>query len=322
LNPRSFERSTESDSPESVDDVHGISHRSRGATEPRGVPRPSVRLLVADADGLMRAGVRSALKESQFTVVGEADTGSKLLPAVRQTAPDVVLLNPEMPELDGLMCLERLTARHPEVIVVMLATSATPAQMHAAFVRGAQGWIMKTIGAEELGPAIAETLAATVFHLYGPVVESGVEANAAGLSSRELEILRLVGRGCSNKQIATELWITVQTVKFHLTNVYRKLELPNRTAAARWAHESGLLARGSDSRPRGETHDGATWPPPSSSDVDDATLPSPTEWTTKRRQAGSRSIGPIARPVPIRSAPDDRGSKRPGEDGQRRARGR
>jgi DNA-binding NarL/FixJ family response regulator len=246
LNFRSFEPSTESHS--TIPDGVGRVSRRRPGSAPveSGVVRPCTRLLVADADGLMRAGIRTALKGSRFTVVGEAETGSKILPTVRKTAPDVVLLNLEMPELDGLACLERLTSRHPDVIVVMLATTAAPAQIRAAFIGGAQGWILKTIEAEDLGPAIAQMLAATVFHLFGPAIDSSAEARAAGLSARELETVRLVARGYSNKRIAAELWITVQTVKFHLTNVYRKLDLPNRTAAARWAHESNLLTQGAE----------------------------------------------------------------------------
>jgi DNA-binding NarL/FixJ family response regulator len=201
-----------------------------------------LRLLVADDHALTRAGIRHALEErGEFTVVGEADAGPKVVPLVGQTSPDVVLLDTDMPGLDGLTCLERLKARFPDVAVIMLAADATPAQLQAAFARGARGWILKTIDPEELGPAIVHALQASVFVPYGPVNDDSAAARTAGLSPRELDIVRLVGRGYSNKQIAGELWITVQTVKFHLTNIYRKLGLPNRTAAARWAHESGLL---------------------------------------------------------------------------------
>jgi DNA-binding NarL/FixJ family response regulator len=109
------------------------------------------------------------------------------------------------------------------------------------FARGARGWILKSIDPGELWTAIDHALEAKLFVPYGPLNDDTATAKAAGLSDRQLEILRLLGRGLSNKQIATELWITVQTVKFHLTNIYRKLGLTNRTAAARWAHETGLL---------------------------------------------------------------------------------
>jgi DNA-binding NarL/FixJ family response regulator len=201
-----------------------------------------MRLLIADDHALTRAGIRYALEERKdFTVVGEADSGPKVLPLVGQTSPDVILLDTDMPGLDGLTCLERLGARHPEVAVIMLAAEASPARLQAAFARGARGWILKTIDPQELGPAIVRALDATVFVPYGPVHDDSAVARTAGLSGREVDIIRLLGRGYSNKEIATELWITVQTVKFHLTNIYRKLGLSNRTATARWAHENGLL---------------------------------------------------------------------------------
>jgi DNA-binding NarL/FixJ family response regulator len=203
-------------------------------------PKP-IRLLVADDDGLTRAGIRVALEGSQFTIVGEAETGPKVVPAVGRTKAEIVLLDAEIAGFDGLRCLERLATCYPGVAVVMLATEATPAQLQAAFAAGARGWVIKTIEPEDLGPAIAHALTATVLLPYGPEVDEHAAARIVGLSNRELDSLRLVGLGYSNKEIAAELWITVQTVKFHLSNVYRKLGLPNRTAAARWAHESGLL---------------------------------------------------------------------------------
>ena len=209
-----------------------------------------MRLLVADDHALTRAGIRHALEErGEFIVVGEADAGPKVVPLVGQTSPDVVLLDTDMPGLDGLTCLERLKTRFPDVAVIMLAADATPAQLQAAFARGARGWILKTIDPDDLGPAIVHALEASVFVPYGPVNDDSAAARTAGLSARELDIIRLVGRGYTNKQIAGELWITVQTVKFHLTNIYRKLGLPNRTAAARWAHESGLLLGASAREP-------------------------------------------------------------------------
>jgi len=211
-----------------------------------------MRLLIADDHALTRAGIRSALEaREEFTVVGEADTGPKVVPLVGRTEPEVVLLDTEMPGLDGLTCLERLRTQFPEIAVIMLAADASPAQLQAAFARGARGWILKTIDPAELGPAIVHALEGSVFVPYGPVNDDSATARTAGLSGREVEIIRLIGRGYSNKQIATELWITVQTVKFHLTNIYRKLELPNRTAAARWAHQSGLLLN-SDPPPSAE----------------------------------------------------------------------
>jgi len=201
-----------------------------------------MRLLIADDHALVRDGIRLALEQrDDFTVVAEAQVGPQVLPLVGQTQPDVVLLDTEMPGLDRLTCLERLRARFPEVAVVMLGDEADPVQLHAAFVRGARGWILKTIEPTELGSAIAHALEAIVFVPYGPLQDDTAAARSAGLSERELDIVRLLGRGYSNKQIALELFITVQTVKFHLTSIFRKLGVTNRTAVARWAHEAGLV---------------------------------------------------------------------------------
>jgi DNA-binding NarL/FixJ family response regulator len=202
-----------------------------------------MRLLVADDHAITRAGIRYALEgQERITVVGEAETGPKVLPLVGRTSPDVVLLDIDMPGLDGLTCLERMQTRYPDVAVIMLAVDASPAQVQAAFARGARGWILKTIDPQELGPAIKHAREADVRVPYGPVRDDDAPARAAGLSGRELDILRPLGRGSSNKEIAAELDITVQTVKFHLTNIYRKLRLSNRTAAARWAREAGLVS--------------------------------------------------------------------------------
>jgi DNA-binding NarL/FixJ family response regulator len=202
-----------------------------------------MRLLIADGHALTRAGIRLALERRRdgLTVVGEAATGLEVLPLIRRHQADVVLLDRDLPGIDSLTTLERLRARHPQVAVVMLGADANPAQLQAAFARGAQGWIVKTIDPGELGTAIAHSVESEVFVPYGPIDSDGATARRTGITERELEIIRFLGRGYTNKQIAGELWITVQTVKFHLTNVYRKLSLPNRTAVARWAHESGLL---------------------------------------------------------------------------------
>jgi DNA-binding NarL/FixJ family response regulator len=201
-----------------------------------------MRLLIADDHALTRAGIRHALQNAGlFTVVAEADTSAKVLPLVGRTEPDVVLLDTDMPGQDSLACLERLQARFPNVTVLMLADDASPTKLQAAFARGARGWIMKTIDPADLAAAIASALDAKVFVPYGPVHDDSESARQSGITERELEIVRLLGLGLSNKAIAAELWVTVQTVKFHLTNIYRKLGLANRTAVARWAHEAGLL---------------------------------------------------------------------------------
>jgi DNA-binding NarL/FixJ family response regulator len=201
-----------------------------------------VKIVLADDHGLMLAGVKHALENDGFEVVGEARSGSEVLPLVSRRDPDVVLLDLRMPGIDGLGCLERIREQHPKVKVVMCSMSSDPDQIQGAFRRGACGYILKTINPIDLGSAIRQAVEGTAYHALGlPAMNEETVARGAGLTDRESEILKAVARGLPNQAIATELWITVQTVKFHLTSIYRKLGTKNRTEAANWALSKGLL---------------------------------------------------------------------------------
>lgn len=204
---------------------------------------PALKVLLADDHRLMLAGIRRALELSDtIVVVGEVNVGSRVLSAVAETEPDVVLLDIRMPELDGLACLERLRARHPDVAVVMLSTYGDAERVETARQRGATGYIVKSVNPLEL-PSLLRQLVDTgefaVLGLPSQAPEGGTAS--AGLSERELSVLTAVARGLSNREIGAELWVTEQTVKFHLRNIYRKLGLSSRTEAARYAY-ANLLA--------------------------------------------------------------------------------
>lgn len=203
-----------------------------------------MKLLIADDHPLIVAGVRQILeREPLFEVVGTAATGAEVLPLVARLNPDVVLLDLRMPGVDGLGCLERIRARHPMVKVIILSMTTDPEQIQAAFKRGACGFLIKTIDLNDLASAIRQAVAGTAFHALGlPALNENAVARAAGLTERELTIMKAVSRGLSNQAIGKELWVTEQTVKFHLTNVYRKLGVTNRTEAARWAFAKGFAA--------------------------------------------------------------------------------
>jgi DNA-binding NarL/FixJ family response regulator len=195
-------------------------------------------VLIASSDAFTRVGIRVALEtEDSFTVVAEAATGLKLLPLAGRTNPDVVLLDLDLADVDGITCLERLQRRFPETAVIMLVPSGAGQAVSLALARGAQGVVMKSVDPADLGRVLDDALSGEPFM----PAEANLLPTDTGLSGRELEIVQRVGRGLTNKQIALELGVTLQTVKFHLTNVYRKLGLENRTATARWAHETGLL---------------------------------------------------------------------------------
>jgi DNA-binding NarL/FixJ family response regulator len=202
-----------------------------------------MRVLIADDHRLILAGIRRALEDVEgIEIVGEAHTGSQVLPLVGRTNPDVVLLDMRMPQMNGLACLDLIRKRHPEIKVVVLSVFSDTEHIQAALKRGASGYIVKSVNPIDLGAALRQAVDGTVYHAFGmPDVDNEAGARAVGLTEREIAILKGVARGLSNQAIGKELWVTEQTVKFHLTNIYRKLEVTNRTEAARYAYEHGLV---------------------------------------------------------------------------------
>ncbi len=200
-----------------------------------------MRILIAYHHGLVRAGIRRVLTDDGFTVVGEAHDGSELETLVERTRPDALFLDLELPDMDALGRIQQLRGRFPDLQIVVSSTSDDPAFIQAVFRRGVCGYLLKNIAPRDLGSAIRQAVEGTAYHALGLAVpESDTAVRLAGLTRRETEIVRAVANGKSNKEIAAELWVSVQTVKFHLTNVYRKLHLSNRTEAARWALRHGL----------------------------------------------------------------------------------
>jgi DNA-binding NarL/FixJ family response regulator len=200
-----------------------------------------VRVLIADDHRLVIEGIRDALAgDETFEIVGEARLGSQVLPLVHQLRPDVVLLDIRMPEMDGLTCLEQLRRRYPEVKVIVLSVFSDAEHIEAALSRGAAAYIAKSINPADLAAAVTQAVNGTVYHALGLLEETVDAANEHGLTEREVVILRAVARGLPNRLIGEELWVTEQTVKFHLTNIYRKLGVANRTEAARTAFRLGM----------------------------------------------------------------------------------
>jgi DNA-binding NarL/FixJ family response regulator len=200
-----------------------------------------LKVLLADDHRLTIAGVRRVLDESgDIVVVGEAYTGTEVLPLVRSTEPDIVVLDLQLPKLDGLSCLDLIGRHHPDVKVVIFSATTTTAEISTALKNGASAYVLKTVNPLDLPAVIRQAAEGTVY--YAPPSAADPPAKDTGdLTEREREILGAVMRGLSNKAISQEFWVTEQTVKFHLSNVYRKLGVPNRTAAARFAHKHGLI---------------------------------------------------------------------------------
>ena len=191
----------------------------------------------------MVEGTKQALQRAGgFDVVGEAVNGSQVLPLVRRLKPDLVLLDLRMPQMDGLTCLTKIRKEFPDMKVAMLSVSQDPELIQTALKRGANAYIVKSIDPDDLAGALRQALEGNVFTTAGITEDPGERAaKDAGLTDRELGIIRAVARGLSNEAISKELWVAEQTVKFHLTNVYRKLGVSNRTEAARYAYQQGLV---------------------------------------------------------------------------------
>ena len=203
-----------------------------------------MRVLIADDHPLILAGIKRALDEDdQFEVVAEARVGSQVLPLVSQTNPDLALLDLRMPEMDGLTCLDRIRKEHPKVKVVILSVSTDPEIVQTVLNHGAAAYVVKSVNPIDLSSALRQALEGTVFSAVGLPEKTAQQdaVRAAGLTDRETTILKALARGLSNKAIGKELWVAQQTVKFHLTNIYRKLDVKNRTEAARYAYEHGLI---------------------------------------------------------------------------------
>jgi NarL family two-component system response regulator LiaR len=153
------------------------------------------------------------------------------------------VLDIRMPGMDGLVCLDQIKKRNPTVKIVVLSASTDQKLIENVLKRGASAYIVKSVNPVDLPSVIRQALDETVYTAIGLPTEASAStaAKEAGLTARELAILTALAAGKSNAAIAKDLWVAPQTVKFHLTNIYRKLNVSNRTEAARYAYQQGLV---------------------------------------------------------------------------------
>jgi DNA-binding NarL/FixJ family response regulator len=217
----------------------------------------AVRVLVVDDDPLVRAGLAMVIGGSpDLTVVGEAGDGSEVAAAVDAYAPDVVLMDIRMPTLDGLAATEHLRARPDPPEVIVLTTFDADEYVLRALRAGASGFLLKHTPPAEILRAISRVaagepiLSPTVTRqLIAHLSDTGAAARQRHattaldqLSEREREVAIAVGRGKSNAEIAGELFMSVATVKAHISRILTKLNLNNRTQIALLAHDAGLTS--------------------------------------------------------------------------------
>jgi len=202
----------------------------------------NLRVCIADDHLLMLHGVRDALLAAgDIDVVGLARSGAEVVPLVESTKPDIVLLDHRMPGVDGVTCLREIKRRWPEIQVVMLSASEDRSHIEQALSAGASAYIGKRINPGDLASALRQVVAGVVYQRSAEVPAERLAGESSGLTMREQAILEAMAEGLSTKVISRELCISEKTVKFHLTNVYRKLGVHNRTGAMRYAYEHDLI---------------------------------------------------------------------------------
>ncbi|AEB12846.1 response regulator [Marinithermus hydrothermalis] len=214
-----------------------------------------IRILLADDHALFRQGLRTLLEaEPEFRVIGEAGNGREALRTALATRPDVILMDIQMPELDGVQATQEILREFPEARVIMLTMYRQDAYVFEAVKAGARGYLLKDAQAEELIDAIRRVhqgevlldgeLAEQIIQDFRAKREALTTAPAAELTEREVQILRLLAQGATNQEIADELGLSEKTVRNRLSEIFAKLHLNNRTQAALYAIREGLADAG------------------------------------------------------------------------------
>ena len=204
-----------------------------------------IRLLIADDHPVVRTGLLGMLGgQPDLEVVGQAATGTEAVELAAQLRPDVVLMDLRMPEMDGVAAISAIRERQPETHILVLTTYDTDADILRAIEAGATGYLLKDCPRDELYRAVRA--AAQGEAVLAPAVAARVMGRMRApaeeaLSAREIEVLALVARGTSNKEVARQLHISEATVKTHLVHIYGKLGVADRTAAVTTALQRGIL---------------------------------------------------------------------------------
>ena len=214
---------------------------------------PAVRVLVVDDHALFRHGLLQVLgAEPDLEVVGEARDGIEAIELAAELLPDVVLMDVKMPTVNGIEAARRIRAAQPSVRVLMLTESEDEEDLYAAVRAGATGYLLKEVGIDEIGGAIRAVAAGQALVSPGMTTKLLSEFNALSrrleeehdgrrLTDRELEVLRLIARGMSNKDIGADLVIAENTVRNHVRNILEKLQVRSRVEAAMYAVREKLV---------------------------------------------------------------------------------
>ncbi len=202
-----------------------------------------IRILVVDDHFMVRMGLSASLNvEPDMEVVAEAANGEDALQAYRQHCPNLVLMDLRLPGMNGTDCAVAMMREFPDASILMLSTHSGEEEVYRAMQAGARGYVVKTIIREELLRAVREVHQGRQY--VDPLVASQLAERRShrSLSSREVEVLRLVAKGLGNKEIANALKIAEVTVKLHVSHVLEKLSVKDRTQAATVALQRGIIS--------------------------------------------------------------------------------
>ncbi len=209
------------------------------------------RVLLADDHPLFRDGVAALLRARGFEVVGEANDGMEALDKARELRPDLILMDINMPHLDGLAATRILTTENPSARVIMLTVSDVDENLFEAIKSGAVGYLLKNTetdaffamleGVSQGEAPISRQLAAKILREFARRMSDDKKEEHETLSDREKQVLGFVAEGLINRDIAARLSLSENTVKYHLKNILQKLHLRNRAQAVAYAVQSGLL---------------------------------------------------------------------------------
>jgi DNA-binding NarL/FixJ family response regulator len=220
---------------------------------------PTRTAVLLDVHPVWLDAVQDILTRVNVTVVGKATAPAVALALIDEHKPDlfVIEIDTRGDDVDGIQCMRAAKQTRPDLRMLVLSSLDDPVRIESAFAAGATAYVIKTAHSEDVGAAVRQAFEPSVFLANGERRNypgsgkedtSGDEASegeSKPLTRRELEILQLVSEGYSNAELARMLWVAEQTVKFHLSNIYRKLAVANRTEASRWAQLHNILPRAS-----------------------------------------------------------------------------